>query len=62
MPRVFQTGEQAMLRLPVPAPAPKRRLRVARIVVGYRTYAAYDAHAVLSLESDESLARPGHLV
>ena len=60
MAKVFSTGEQAMLRLPIPPPAPKRRLRIARIVVGYRTYAAYDAHAVLSLESDESLARPGH--
>ena len=51
-----------MLRLPIPTPAPKRTVRVARVVVGFRTYAAYKAHDVLSLESEESLARPGHPV
>ena len=60
MPRVFSTGEQAMLRLPIPPPAPKRAVRTRRLVVGYRTYIAHDAHALLSLESDESQARPGH--
>jgi len=62
MAKVFQTGEHAMLRLPIPTPAPKRTVRVARVVVGFRTYAAYKAHDVLSLESEESLARPGHPV
>ena len=60
MAKVFQTGEQAMLRLPVLEPAPKRPQRTRRLVVGYRTYTAHDAHALLSLESDESQARPGH--
>jgi len=51
-----------MLRLPVPAPAPKRPVRVARVVVGFRTYTAYKAHDVLSVDSEESRARPGHPV
>jgi len=62
MAKVFQTGEQAMLRLPIPEPTPKRAVRVRRLRVGYRTFAAFDAHAILSLESDESLARPGRPV
>ena len=62
MSRVFSTGEQAMLRLPVPAPAPKRPVRVSRVVVGFHTYTAYKAHDVLSVDSEESQARPGHPV
>ena len=59
---VFQAGEQKLMRHPVPSRPPQRTVRRRQIVLGARTYTAFDAHELLSLESEGSLARPGKLV
>jgi hypothetical protein len=37
-----------------------RQLKMRRLETGGRTYAAYDAHALLEATDPSHLARPGH--
>jgi hypothetical protein len=62
MTLVFQTGERQLYRLPIPERRPALRVRTRKLVVGRTTYKAFDAHSLLQLDSEESLARPGRIV